>query len=218
MSDKNNSGAKLATAVINTSPLGCLRRQVMILLITSAVAFGACAACALFSPIAFQSLINVARGAGLKTYTLVLQVTGNPALKLTTWESDVTAIGRVQRDMGLLSLAYGQGAEVMGTVRIALGADLKNNQFGILSCDIDTNTVRTSSGSAPLAGTAFDLEQIEQEAYRLFKLQAAEQSLKAYWPETRRRLKDQFASWALGLDIPEQPTLTECPTISAPGS
>lgn len=170
-------------------------------------------ACAVLIPQTFQTVIKIAQNAGLTTYVWVLGVTGNPALKLTTYEADVTATASVSRDMGMLSLFYGEGAQVTGTVRVALGADLKNNTFGILSCDIDTKTIQTSEGHAPLSGSAFNSDEIKQAAYQAFKQEAATQAIAKFWSAARRRLKDQFTSWALGLDVPEQPTLTECPAI-----
>lgn len=172
------------------------------------------AACAFFIPQTFQSVIKVAQGAGLSTYIWVLGATGSPALKVTTFEADVTATASVNRDMGALSLIYGEGAQVTGTVRVALGADLKNNYFGILSCDIDTNTIQTSEGHAPLAGTAFKSDDIKQAAYKAFEKEAASQAIEKFWPSARQRLKDQFTSWALGLVVPEQPNAIECPTIA----
>ena len=187
----------------------CLFRAIVIFLLV----IGLMAACAFFVPQTFQSVINVIRSAGLSTYVWILGATGNPALKLTTYEVDVTATAAVSREMGILSLVYGEGAQVTGTVRIALGADLKNNAFGILSCDIDTNTIQTAEGRAPLSGSAFNSDEIKQAAYQAFKQEAANQAIGKFWSAARQRLKDQFASWALGLSVPDQPTLTSCPNI-----
>ncbi|MBX3066742.1 MAG: hypothetical protein KF726_27425 [Anaerolineae bacterium] len=193
---------------------GCWR-QVRLLLILFAVAFGASAACALLIPSAFQSVVNTLRNAGYQTYVLILETRGSEALKVITYEVEVTAVGSVQRDLGLLGLAFGEGATVEGKVRVALGADLKSKQFGILSCEVDTDSVRTTVGRAPLAGSAYDPEKIEQEAYQLFKGTAAKQAIDKYWGEARTRLQGQFTTWALGLEVPAAPTMTTCPLFVA---
>lgn len=204
------------------NPLGCLLspilapfnlifKQIRFFLVVVVVVAVSCAACGIFAPLAFQSLINFVRNTGVSTYVFVMRITGSPALKLITYEADVTARASANRDMGVLGLAFGQGAEVMGTVRISLGGDIENKHFGILTCDIDTSSVRTTAGSAPLAGFAFDLEQIEQAAYEAFKEEAARQALEKYWPEARKRLRDQFVAWALGLSVPDEPDLKACP-------
>ena len=193
---------------------GCAGNCLLYTIAIAVLAVGLSAACAFFIPQTFQSVIKIAQGAGLSTYIWVLGATGNPALKVTTFEADVTATASVNRDMGPLSLIYGEGAQVTGTVRVALGADLKNNNFGVLSCDIDTNTIQTSEGHAPLAGTAFSSDDIKQAAYQAFEKEAASQAIEKFWPSARQRLKDQFTSWALGLVVPEQPNAIECPTIT----
>lgn len=175
------------------------------------IIFGGFAACALFAPTAFANTIRAAQGAGLKVYTIVLGATGNPALQLATYQGHITVSTTISRDMGLLSLLYGESASISGTVTVALGADLKNDQFGILSCDLDTNSIRTEEQRAPLSGTAFDPQAIKQAAYGVFEQQAAQQAIANYWDAAAKGLKAQFASWALGLAIPDQPTLTNCP-------
>ncbi len=177
-----------------------------------ALIFAGSAACAIFAPFTFQQMIRAAQSAGLKTYTVVLSVTGNPALKVITYDADVTTQTTITRDMGILGLIYGENAQITGTTRVSLGADLKNGQFGVLSCDVDTQTLRTVESRAPLAGSAFDSQQIKQEAYLAFEQQAAQQAIVKYWPEARRRLQSQVTSWALGVTIPEQPTLAACPS------
>ncbi len=167
--------------------------------------------CTIFAPNVFSQMVQAAQSAGLKVYTVVLGATGNAALKVTTYESDVTVSTTVSRDMGILSLLYGESAQITGTVRVALGADLKNGQFGILSCDIDTNHIVSTENRAILAGTAFDQQKIKQEAYSAFEKQAAQQAIADYWPEARKRLQGQFTSWALGVIVPDKPTLAECP-------
>src|ERR1700694_5345528 len=67
-------------------------------------------ACAIFAPYTFQQAIQAAQSAGLKTYTIVLGVTGNPTLKVSVYEADVTAQSTVTRDMGVLGLLYGENA------------------------------------------------------------------------------------------------------------
>jgi hypothetical protein len=199
------------------APFQLIFGQVRLVILVFVFAFGACAACGIFAPAAFQSVIDTVRNAGLRTYTFIIGITGNPALKVTAYEATVTGIGQVERDMPfLLRLAFGQGARVEGSVRVALGADLLNEQFGVLTCEIDYRTVKVGSGSAPLAGTAFDIEQIEREAYKALTNEAAKQSIEKYWPEARKVLLGRFEAWALGLKVPEQPTLTGCPDISAP--
>lgn len=194
-------------------PFGCLFRQITIFLVTFAIVFGSCGACYLFAPYAYQGLLATVRSAGVRTYVIVLGVTGNPALKVVTYDADVTATAQVQRDLGALSFLYGEGADVTGTVRISLGADLMHFQYGILACDVDTSSIRTSVGRAPLANSAFEREQIKQQAYELFEKVSAQQAIEKYWSLARSRLRSQFTTWALGLEIPEQPTLTTCPVI-----
>jgi hypothetical protein len=198
----------------NRGPLGCLVRQFSLFLITIAIFVGAGLACAFFLPTTFAGLIKVVQSAGLNVYVTVLGSRGQDALKVTTYEADVTATASVERNLGVLSLIYGEGAKVTGTVRVALGADLKTNQYGILSCDVDTSTIRTTVGRAPLAGSAFDSEKIEQEAYAAFKAEASKVAISQYWKDARKRLEGEFTTWGLGLEIPAQPTLTSCPVIS----
>src|SRR5215510_11613506 len=115
---------------------GCFGNCFVLTIFVLALGIVTSAACAIIIPQTFQTVVKLAQSAGLTTYVWVLGATGNPALKVTTYEADVTATASVSRDMGVLSFIYGEGAQVTGTVRIALGADLKNNTFGILSCDI----------------------------------------------------------------------------------
>lgn len=194
--------------------IGGFVRQFRLMLILLVIAFGSMAACALFAPLAFQNMISSIRNAGYDTYVLILGTRGEEALKVITYDVDVTAVGNVQREMGALGLVFGEGATVQGTVRVSLGADLKNKQFGVLSCDVDTSTIRTSVGRAPLAGSAFDSEQIEQQAYTAFKESAAKQAIDQYWGTAKARLDQQFTTWALGLDVPRVPTLVVCPTLT----
>ena len=194
--------------------IGGFVRQFRLLLILLVLAFGSTAACALFAPLAFQNVINTIRNSGYDTYVLILGIRGEAALKVITYDVDVTAIGNVQREMGALGLIFGEGASVRGTVRVSLGADLKNKQFGVLSCDVDTSTIRTSVGRAPLAGQAFDSEQIEQQAYTAFKESAAKQAIEQYWVTAKAGLDKQFTTWALGLEVPRVPTLVTCPTLA----
>lgn len=200
------------------NPLGCLLapfalvwRQFRLIIILFVVSFGACGACALFAPTFFAQIVETARSAGLNVYTFVFSVTGNPSLKLITYEVTMTATVRVERDVGILGLLFGESATATGEIRVALGADLQTNQAGVLSCEINTDTLRTSTGRALFAGTAFDSEQIKQTAFRFFKDEAAKQAIEKHWAEARSRLEGQFASWALGLDAPAIPTLTRCP-------
>jgi hypothetical protein len=168
-------------------------------------------ACAIFSPTFFSQMVQAAQSAGLKVYTIVLGATGSAALKVTTYEADVTVSTTVSRDMGVLSILYGESAQITGTVRVGLGADLKNGLFGVLSCDIDTNHIVTSEGRSILAGAAFDPQQIKQDAYNAFESQASQQAIADYWAEAKKRLQGQFTSWALGVVVPDKPTLTNCP-------
>lgn len=196
-----------------------IANRLTLILLIGVLVFVGFGACAIFAPLTFQSVLHTVQSAGLKTYTLVLGITGNPTLKVVTYEADVTANASVTRDMGVFSLLYGEGAQVVGTVRVALGADLKNNLFGVLSCDVNTSTVRTTENRAPLSGTAFDSQQIKQEAYKVFEHEAAQQAIASYWPEARKRLQGQFTTWALGVAVPEQPTLPECPSnLTAPAA
>ncbi len=200
------------------NPLGCvfapfswLWRQFRLVVIVLVLIFGVCGAIALFAPAFFDQLIKGAQSAGLNVYTLVLSVTGNPALKLTVYETVVSATVRVEREMGLLSLLYGESATATGEIRVALGADLQRNQVGVLSCEINTDTLRTATGRALFAGAAFDSEQIEQAAFRFFKEEAAKQAIEQHWAAARERLQTQFISRFLGFEVPERPTLTSCP-------
>jgi hypothetical protein len=194
---------------------GCFVGQIRLLSILVVVILASGAACALFLPATFQSFMSTIRNAGLNTYVTVLGSRGREALKVITYDSDVTAIGKVSRDLNpLVNLFYGEAASAEGTVRVSLGADLLDRKFGIISCDIDTDKVRTTVNRALFSGTAFDTERIEQAAFNALKQAAADESLKRYWMEARRRLEGQFTTWALGLEIPTQPTLTSCPVIS----
>jgi hypothetical protein len=178
------------------------------LIVVIVVGFGSCA---LFAPAFFAQTIKAAQSAGLSVYTVVLGITGNPALQVVSYESDVSAQTTVNRDMGVLTLLYGESANIVGTVHVSLGADLKNKQFGVLNCDLDVNTIRVSEQHAPLAGSAFDPQKIKQLAYVALEKQAALLAVQKYWPQARQGLTGQFASWALGVIVPEMPTLTDCP-------
>jgi hypothetical protein len=193
--------------------IGGLIRHLRLMLILFAIAFGLIAGCAIFVPLTFQNVINVLRNAGYDVYVRVLSVRGEEALKVISFDVDVTAIGSVQRDLGVLGLAFGEGATVEGTVRVSLGADLKRKQFGVLSCDVDTKSIRTTVGRAPLAGAAFDTEKIEQQAYQVFKESAAQQAIEKYWGDAKVGLERQFSIWALGVEVPKTPTLAACPTL-----
>jgi hypothetical protein len=194
-------------AVVSPFRFGCL---------VAALAFGITVACALVLPSTFEAVINSVRGATRLIYVRVLEVTGSPALKVTTYDVDVTAFTRVDRDMGLLGALFGEGAEVTGEVRIALGADLLKDRAGILSCEINTDTLQTYVSRAALAGTAFDQGEIEREAYRAFKDEAARIAVEQYWPEARRRLRENFVTWGLGFEVPEEPEQAVCPTFEEP--
>ncbi|PJF37015.1 MAG: hypothetical protein CUN49_02565 [Candidatus Thermofonsia Clade 1 bacterium] len=203
----------------NFNPLGCLLapfafvwRQLRLVILIVAIIFALCGASALFLPNFFNQLIKSAQSAGLSIYTLALSVTGNPSLKLITYETVVKATVRVERSIGILSLLYGESASATGEVRVALGADLQARQVGVLSCEINTETLRTSTDRALFASAAFDSEQIKQATFRFFKEEAARQAIKQHWSIARERLRAQFVSQVLGFEVPEQPTLTDCPT------
>ena len=53
------------------------------------------------------------------------------------------------------------------------------------------------------------------EADGAFGKQAAQKAIANYRADAARGLKAQFASWALGLTIPELPTPTDCPANTA---
>lgn len=188
--------------------------RIRLFLVLATVIFGSGAACALFAPLTFRAMIRTVQEAGLSAYTLVLGVTGNPTLKVVVYEVDVTANAAVRRDLGVLSLIYGEGAEVTGTVRVTLGGNLAQKTFGVLGCELDARTIRSKTGRAPLAGAAFDSEAIKQEALLALEGEATKIAIKDYWPEARGRLRSQFASWALGVEVPESPSLTQCPRIT----
>jgi hypothetical protein len=164
----------------------------------------------------FNQMLSAAQQAGYSVYTFVAQITGNPSLKLITYEVVVSAKVSVERDMGILALLYGERAEVTSEVRVALGADLQTRQVGVLSCEINTDTMRIETGRALFADTAFDPEQIRQAAFRFLKGEAARQALARHWTDARERLKAQFISQVLGFEVPEQPTLTSCPANFSP--
>jgi len=203
-------------------PFGMLYRyvgnRIFLLLVLLVIIFGGMGSCALFLPTIFHETIQAVQGAGLSVYTVILGVTGNSALQLVTYQGHVTAQTQIKRDMGVLSLLYGESAEITGTVTVSLGADLKNKTFGILSCDIDPATITTNEQRAPLSGNAFDPQSIKQAAYAAFETQAAQQAIANYWPQARAGLQSQFASWALGLTAPAEPTVTTCPGVTPNGS
>jgi len=220
-SDKNPGGkGKIAPKnIARTNPFVRLivNRAFMILALL-VIIVGSFGSCALFAPSFFSQMIKSVQSAGLSVYTVVLGVTGNPALKIVTYESDVTVQTTVSRDLGMLSFVYGESADIVGTVHVSLGSDLKNNQFGVLSCDLDVNSLRVSDSHALLAGVAFDPQQIKQAAYSALEKQASQQAIANYWPQARQGLTGQFSSWALGIKVPEIPTATDCPsnTVAAP--
>ena len=189
--------------------------RIFLLGVILVIIVGGFVSCALFAPTFFAQTIKAAQSAGLSVYTLVLGITGNSALQVITYTSEVTAQTTVSRDMGMLTLLYGESADISGTVHVSLGADLKNRQFGVLSCDLDVNTVRISEQHAPLAGSAFDPQKIKQVAYSALEKQAALLSIHNYWPQARLGLTGQFTSWALGVIVPETPTVTDCPSNTA---
>jgi hypothetical protein len=176
--------------------------------------FGGVGACALFAPAAFQQSIRMAQSAGLNVYTLVLGVTGNPALRVISYDGEVTAQTTINREMGIFSLLYGEGARIEGTMRVSLGADLKNGGFGVVGCDIDYRTVRLTENRAPLSNFAFDANSIKQEALLAFSKEAAQQALAKFWPEAKKRLETQFFAWGLGVQIPIEPGLRMCPAAA----
>lgn len=179
-----------------------------------ALVFGGCGATALFAPAFFAQMTKIAQNAGLSVYTLVLGVTGNPALQLTTRRVTVNLVITADRDFGsfaILSAIYGESAKIEGTVYVNLGADLKNNKFGVLSCEVDYSTIRTSESRAPLAGTAKDQNDIKQKAYVAFSGEAARQAIEREWAAAKKDLDNQFVSWGLGVQAPTVPTLTNCP-------
>jgi hypothetical protein len=172
------------------------------------------AACAIFSPIFFQQTLAFARNAGYNVYVSIQRIQGNSALRLTVYDVTITAQTQINRDMGILSVLYGESATLEGVVRIGLGMDLEAGKFGILSCDIDDRSVRSRENRAPLAGAAFDPNAIRQEAYVAFKKQGAELAIANYWAEAKRRLESQLPpNWAVGVVVPDQPNLRECPAV-----
>jgi len=195
-----------------------LGNRAFMLLLVLVIIFGGAGACAAFFPTLYSQTLKAVQGAGLSVYTVILGVTGNPTLQVTTYQAQVTAQTQIRRDMGLLGLLYGESAQITGKVTVALGADLKNKQFGILSCDLDPTSIQTNEQRAPLAGSAFDSQSIKQAAYAAFETQAAQQAIATYWAQARQRLQGQFQTWALGLSVPEVPTLASCPALSTTGS
>jgi len=193
------------------SPFLFIFRQFRAIVILIAVIFGLCMAASFAVPNFFNQMLSAAQQAGYSIYTFVAQITGNPSLKLITYEVVMSAKVNVERDMGILALLYGERAEVTSEVRVALGADLQTRQVGVLSCEINTDTMRIETRRALFAGTAFDPQQIKQAAFRFFKEEAARQALARHWTDARERLKAQFISQVLGFEVPEQPTLTSCP-------
>jgi len=172
---------------------------------------GSCGAMAIFAPAFFQQTLQIARNAGLSVYTLVLGVTGNPTLQLATRRVEVGLETNISRDMGIFSALYGESAKIQGTVYVKLGADLKVGKFGVLSCEVDYNTVRSNESRALFAGVAFDQNSIKQQAYIAFSKQAAEQAIEKEWLAAKKDLEGQFVSWGLGVQVPAVPTLRDCP-------
>jgi hypothetical protein len=172
---------------------------------------GGCVATAFFAPTFFQQTIRIAQNAGLSVYTLVLGVTGNPALQLATRKATVNLETSITRDMGIFGALYGESATVKGTVFVTLGADLKNGKFGVLSCEVDYNSVRSNESRALFAGSAFDQNAIKQQAYIAFSKQAAEQAIEKEWLTAKKDLEGQFVGWGLGVQVPAVPTLRDCP-------
>lgn len=180
-------------------------------LLVFALIFGGCGATAIFLPEFFRQMTKIAQSAGLSVYTTVLGVTGNPALQLATRKAQVDLITTINRDMGIFSALYGESSTIQGTVFVTLGADLKNNKFGVLSCEVDYNSVRSNESRALFAGAAFDQNAIKQQAYIAFSKQAAEQALQKEWLTAKQALDGQFVSWGLGVQVPTEPTLRDCP-------
>lgn len=192
------------------SPFIFIFRQFRAIFILIVVIFSLCMAASFAVPNFFNQLLQTARQAGYSVYTFVSQITGNPSLKVITYEVVLSARVAVERDMGFLALLYGERAEVTSEVRVALGADLQTRQVGVLSCEVNTETMRIDGRRALFAGTAFDPQQIRQAAFRFLKEEAARQSLARHWIDARERLKQHFIS-VLGFEVPEQPTLASCP-------
>jgi hypothetical protein len=212
---QNNAGRNLlfraALAPVNAA-LAPFRMGCALL----ALGFGLTAGCALFVPIAFQSILDTVRNTTLRSYVRILEVQGSEALKVITYETTVTANAVVTREIpGLLAFAFSESAELRGTVRIALGADLQNNKTGLLYCEIDTDSLQLFVGRAPFAGAAFDPKAIERIAFDNFKGQASEIAIRDHWPLAKERLRDNFIAWGLGFEVPEIPSITQCPDLPA---
>ncbi|CAG0988017.1 MAG: hypothetical protein IT322_06845 [Anaerolineae bacterium] len=197
-----------------TAPVRAAIRPFTTGCVALAFGFGACVACAVFLPSSFQAILDIVRNATVRSYVLVTEITGRPVLKVIVYEADVTAVAVVQRDMGALGALFGEGAEIRGKVRVNLGADLKAEQFGVLSCEIDAGSVQEFIGRAPLAGTAFDANAIRKAAYDAFKQEAAKQAIDQFWQKARSDMLNRFEIWAVDLAVPEAPTLTTCPVES----
>jgi hypothetical protein len=196
---------------IALAPVTMVRRQLTIGCVALAFGFGACGGCALLIPSSFQALLDLARQAGLRAYVQVLEVQGTERLKVITYQVDVKTLIAIQREMGALGILFGEGAEVQGEMRVSLGADLQNNLYGIMSCELNTDTIQVFVGRAPLSGSAFNPNDIEQRAYGEFKKEAARIAIADYWAISRDRLRNQFVAWALGQEIPDQATAITCP-------
>lgn len=173
--------------------------------------FGGCGATALFLPDFFQRMITTVRQGGLSVYTLVLSVTGNPTLQVVTNKVTVSATTKITRDVGFFGLFFGESATLEGKLFVSLGADLKTGQFGVLACEVDPSTLRDSQNRSFLSGTAFDQNEIKQEAYTALSSEAAKSALAQFWPTAKKDLEGQFVSWGLGVKVPEVPTLQDCP-------
>jgi hypothetical protein len=173
--------------------------------------FGGCGGIAIFAPALFQQMTKIAQSAGLNVYTTVLGVTGNPTLQLATRKATVNLVTTINRDMGIFSALYGESSTIQGTVYVTLGADLKVGKFGVLSCEVDYNSVRSNESRALFAGAAFDQNLIKQQAYTAFSKQAAEQAIQKEWLTAKKDLDSQFISWGLGIQVPADPTLRDCP-------
>lgn len=195
-----------------TAPVRAALRPFAMGCMALAIGFGACAACAMFLPSSFQVILDIVRSAAVRSYVFVTEVSGRPVLKVVVYEADVSAIAIVQRDMGALSVLWGEGAEIRGTMRVSIGADIVTKEFGILNCAVQTETIQEYIGRAPLAGTAFDASAIRQEAYKAFNDEATKIALEQFWAKAREDMKNRFELWAVGLEVPDEPTLTRCPT------
>ncbi|GAB4544194.1 MAG: hypothetical protein OHK0023_00630 [Anaerolineae bacterium] len=199
------------------APFNFIFKQFRFLIVIVLIVAVSCAMCAWLLPATFESIMNTIRNASLSVYTYVVSITGNPTLKVIVYEVEAVMQGTVDRTVPFpLSMLYDQRAEVRGAVRVALGADLRTQQVGVLACEINPNSIEVRIGGSIFAGSA-DPEGMRRIAMQVLRDSAGQRAIERYWDVARQELQKQIPV-SLGLvSLPEQPQLTQCPnTIGLP--